>query len=178
MSFSLLSGLWSRLWLISVPGGGGRLAGFQDFLPEQGSTAPQFSEERLSERIVDQIVDTHVSSRGLQVTRPGQGSSSSHSPAGVQERADAPSAGVFRTFTRVKKSAASAAVPSPSVPASVSSWTRAAYEAAEVANREARSQEPLRQAAEAIDRADKSRKKKKKRRKKKLPKTGRPWLPL
>ena len=36
--------------------------------------------------------------------------------------------GVFRTFPRGKKSAASAAVPRPSVPASVSSWTRAAYE--------------------------------------------------
>ena len=31
--------------------------------------------------------------------------------------------GFFRTFHHVKKSAASAAVPSPMVPASVSSWT-------------------------------------------------------
>ena len=130
------------------------------------------------QRIVEQNVDTPVSRRGLKVSRPGQGSSFSHSPGRVQERADEPGAGVFCTFHRVKKSAASAAVPSPSVPASVSSWTRAAYEAAEVAKREARSQEALRQAAEAIDRADKRRKKKKKRRMKKLPKTGRPWLPL
>ena len=57
----------------------------------------------------------------------------------------------------------------PSVPASVSSWTWAAYEAAEEAKREARRQETLRQAAEAMDRADKRRKKKKKRKEKKLP---------
>ena len=84
----------------------------------------------------------------------------------------------FALFSWTKKSAASGAVPSPSVPASVSSLTRAAYEAADEAKREARRQETFRQAAEAMDRADKRRKKKKKRRKKKLPKTGRPWLPL
>ena len=45
-------------------------------------------------------------------------------------------------------------VSSPSVPASVSSWTRAAYEAADEARREARHQVTLRPAAEAMDRAD------------------------
>ena len=58
------------------------------------------------------------------------------------------------------------------MPACVSSWTGAAYEAAEVAEREAKHQETLRFAAEALDRSDKRRKKKKKRRKKKLPKTS------
>ena len=34
----------------------------------------------------------------------------------------------FALFPNIKRSAASAAVPTPSVPASVSSWTRVAYE--------------------------------------------------
>ena len=51
------------------------------------------------------------------------------------------------------------------MPASVSSWTGAVYQAAEVAKREAKRQETLRLAAEALDRSDK-------RRKKKLPKTS------
>ena len=68
---------------------GRRLAGLQGFLPEQSST-PLFAE---------QVVDTPVS-RGLQGFRPGQGSSSSLSPAGVQERADEPG---FSHFSRDKK---------------------------------------------------------------------------
>ena len=69
----------------------------------------------------------HFCRRGdLQGFLPGQGStaSSSHSPDAANEAG----VGVFRTFPRWRKSAASAAIPSPIVPASVSSWTRAAYE--------------------------------------------------
>ena len=41
----------------------------------------------------------------VQGFRSGQGSSSSHSPAGVHEDAEEPVEGVFRTFPRPKKSA-------------------------------------------------------------------------
>ena len=53
---------------------------------------------RISERIVEQIVDP-VSRGSL------PGSSSSHSPAGDEECADEPDIGVFRTFPQIKKSA-------------------------------------------------------------------------
>ena len=74
---------------IPVPGGGGRLASLQGFLPGQSSTAPQFSKERLSERIVEQIVD--IPGGGLQGFRLVQGSpasSSSVSPAGSDDYAN------------------------------------------------------------------------------------------
>ena len=79
---------------ISVPGGGGRLAGLQGFLRGQSSTAPT----------VVQIVD--IPGGGLQGSRPGQGSpasSSFHSPAGSDDDEDEPGAGVIRTFPRPKK---------------------------------------------------------------------------
>ena len=68
--------------------------------------------------------------RSVQGFSSGQSSTaSSHFPAGVEERADEPGEGFFLLFKKIKrKSAASAAVPSPRVPASVSSWTRAASE--------------------------------------------------
>ena len=92
--------------------GRGRSGGLQGFFPGQGSTAA--------------VVDIPVHRGDLQGFLPGQGStaSSSHSPDAENEAG----VGVFRTFPRLKKSAASAAIPSPIVPASVSSWTRAAYE--------------------------------------------------
>ena len=80
---------------IPVPGGGGPSSGLQCFSSGQSSTASP-SKKRVSERIVEQIVDP-VSRGGL------RGSSSSHSPAGVEERADEPCEGVFRTFPRIKK---------------------------------------------------------------------------
>ena len=79
---------------IPVPGDGGRPSfGLQGFLPRQRSTASP-SRKRISERIVEQIVDP-VSRGGL------HGSSSSHSPAGDEERADEPGKGVFRTFPQI-----------------------------------------------------------------------------
>ena len=65
---------------IPVPGRGGRIARLQGFPLNRVSTALHVSQERISERIVNQIVD------GLQDFRPGQSSSSSlHFPAGVPE---------------------------------------------------------------------------------------------
>ena len=65
---------------IPVPGGGGSVSGLHGFLPRQRSTASP-SRKRISERIVEQIVDP-VSRGGL------HGSSSSHSPAGDEERTE------------------------------------------------------------------------------------------
>ena len=78
---------------IPVPGGGGPSSGLQGFSSGQSSTATPSSKKRISERIVDGC---------LHGSRPGQGSSSSHSPAGVEERADEPGEWVFRTFTKIK----------------------------------------------------------------------------
>ena len=83
---------------IPVPGGsGGPSSGLQGFSSGQRSTASP-SRKRISERIVEQIVDPV--SRGRL-----QGSSSSHSPAGVEERADEPGKGGFRTILQNQKSA-------------------------------------------------------------------------
>ena len=71
--------------------------------PLDSSTATLSSKKRISERIVEQIVDP-VSSGRLVGSLPGQGSSSSHSPAGVEERADELGKGVFALFPP-KKSA-------------------------------------------------------------------------
>ena len=82
---------------IPVPGGGGGpSSGLQGFSSGQRSTASPSSKKRISERIVEQIVDP-VSSGVL------PGSSSSHSPTGDEERADEPGKGVFRTFPTKKK---------------------------------------------------------------------------
>ena len=55
--------------------------------PEQSSTALHVSQERISERNMEQIVDFPVFGGGLQDFRPGHGStassSSSHVPAGA-----------------------------------------------------------------------------------------------
>ena len=88
---------------IPVPGRGGRIAGLQDFLPRQSPTALHGSQERISERIVEQNVDFAVGG-GLQDFLPGQSSSaSSSSPAGFHGSADGPGAGLFLTFPELKK---------------------------------------------------------------------------
>ena len=109
---------------IPDPGGGGKNACLQGSLPEQSSTAPLSSAERLSERIVEQIVGSLGG--GLQDFRPVQSSSSSsHLPAGILGDADEPGEGVFRTFPQLKKSAKLGPHSSPRVHASVSSSTPA-----------------------------------------------------
>ena len=76
---------------IPVPGGKGPSSGLQSISSGQSSTATPSSKKRISERIAEQIVDFPVSRGGLPDFRPGQGSSSSsHSPVGVEERADEP----------------------------------------------------------------------------------------
>ena len=80
---------------IPVPGGGGGpSSGLQGFSSGQRSTASP-SRKRISERIVEQIVDP-VSRGGL------PGSSSSHSPAGDEERADEAGNGFFALFPMEK----------------------------------------------------------------------------
>ena len=68
----------------------------QGFSSGQSSTALP-SKKRISERNMEQIVDP-VSRGGLPGSLSGHGSSSSHFPAGVEERADEPGKGFFRTF--------------------------------------------------------------------------------
>ena len=88
---------------IPVPHRGERIAGLRGFLPRQRSTALQASQERTSERIVEQNVAFPIGG-GLQDFLPGQTSSaSSSSPAGVHGSADGPGEGVFRTFPHIKK---------------------------------------------------------------------------
>ena len=102
LSFSLLQLILEQNVDIPVPDGGGRNVGLQGFLPVQSSTAMLSSGERLSEQIVEQIVD--VPGGGLQDFRPGQSSSSSsHFPAGFLGDADEPGERVFRTFPQNKK---------------------------------------------------------------------------
>ena len=82
---------------IPVPGRGGRTSGLQGFLPRQSSTALPSTHERISERIVEQIVA--FPGGGLEDFRPGQSSSSSsHFPAGVPEALDEAGQGVFALF--------------------------------------------------------------------------------
>ena len=89
---------------IPVPAGGGRNAGLQGFLPEQSSTTTFSSAERISERIMEQIVGP-VSSGGLHGSLSGHGSSSvAHSPAAWLNTEDEPFQGFFfALFPRKKK---------------------------------------------------------------------------
>ena len=98
---------------IPVPRGRGERR-VQGFLPRQSSTATPFAEERISERIVEQLVDISPGG-GL-----GQGSASSAGAAGGDFT------GFFRTFRQIAKSAKLASHSSPRVPASVSPSTPAA----------------------------------------------------
>ena len=81
-----------------VPRRGERISGLQGFLPGQSSTALHSSEERISERIVEQNV-AFPAGGGLQDFLPGLSSSaSSSSPAGVHGSADGPGEGFFALF--------------------------------------------------------------------------------
>ena len=110
--------------------GRGRRGGLHVFFPGQSSTAA--------------AVDIPVPRGDVQGFLPGQVSTASSSLSLVAENEDGK--GVFRTFPRGKKSAASAAIPSSIVPASVSPWTRAAYEDLDAADEPAEmedDEEPL-----------------------------------
>ena len=97
VSYSSLQRTMEQHVDIPVPGRGGRISGLQGFPPEQRSTALHVSHERISGRIVEQIVD--IPSGGLQDFRPGQSSScSSHVPARVPEGLGEPGEMFFRTF--------------------------------------------------------------------------------
>ena len=88
---------------IPVPRRGGRHPGLQGFSSGQSSTATPSSKKRISDRIVEQIVDP-VSRGRLLGSFPGHGSSSSHSPAGDEERADELGRRVFfALFPKLKK---------------------------------------------------------------------------
>ena len=100
--FSSLQRTMEQTVDIPVPGRGGRISCLQGFPPGQNFTALP-SEERISERIVEQNVDFPVDG-GLQDFRPGQSSSaSSSSPAGVHGSADGPGEGFFRTSPKNQK---------------------------------------------------------------------------
>ena len=73
------------------------------FIPEQSSTATSSSFlERISERNVEQIVDSRGFGGSLQDFRPKlSSSSSSHDPARVSEALDEPGEGFFRTFPQI-----------------------------------------------------------------------------
>ena len=91
VSYSSLHGLVEQNVDIPVPHGRDRVGGgLLGFLPGQRSTALQASQERSSERIVEQSVDSRVLGGGSSAS-----SSSSREHAGE---------GVFLTFPRVKKS--------------------------------------------------------------------------
>ena len=124
VSYSSLQRTVEQLVDIPVPGGGGPSSGLQGFLPRQRSTESP-SRTRISERIVEQIVDP-VSRGSLPGSLPGQSSSSSHSPAGVEECADEPGEGVFRTFSQHKKSAKVTSHSGSELPPHSSSSTAAA----------------------------------------------------
>ena len=57
VSYSSLQRIMEQNVDIPVPGRGGRISGLQGFLPGQNSTARRSSQKRISERIVEQIVD-------------------------------------------------------------------------------------------------------------------------
>ena len=81
---------------------GGRNVGLQGFPPRQSSTAQHASQERCSERIVEQIADSRVVGGGLQDFHPVQGPQ----PL-LRFLLDTLVKGFFRTFLQRKKSAKS-----------------------------------------------------------------------
>ena len=128
VSWSLLQWIMEQNVGIPVPGGGGRSAGLQGFLPGQSSTSLHGPQERISERNVEQIAVSRVG-EGLQDFLPGQSSSSSsRDPARGFEALDEPGYGVFRTFPQNKKSATQPPHSGSELPPHSSPWTPAAYD--------------------------------------------------
>ena len=91
ISFSSFQRIAEQIVDIPVPYGGVR--GLQGFLPGQDSTSSPLSLERISERNMEQIVDSRGFGGGLQAGQSS--SSSSHDPARVHEALDVPGAGFF-----------------------------------------------------------------------------------
>ena len=85
ISYSSLQRTVEQSVNIPVPGRGGQHVGLQGFLPRHRSTALQASQERSSERIVEQSVDSRVLGGGSSAS-----SSSSREHAGE---------GLFRTYS-------------------------------------------------------------------------------
>ena len=113
---------------IPVRGRRGRNADLQGFLRGQGPTAQSSSLERISERIMEQIVDFPVARGDPHGFRPGQSSSSvAHSPAAWLNPEDEPCQGGFRTFSTDEKSATDTRHMGARVPRHVSSSTSSAY---------------------------------------------------
>ena len=104
ISYASLRGIVEQNVDIPVPHGRVGVRSLQGF-PGQSSTAQLASQERSSERIVEQIVDSRVLGGGLQDVRPVQGPSASSSSS--REHAGE---GVFRTL--------------PPGPKKVRSWAR------------------------------------------------------
>ena len=115
----------------------------QGFIPEQSSTATSSSLlERISERNVEQIVDSRGFGGGLQDFRPGlSSSSSSHDPARVSEALDEPGEGFFRTFPQIKKSVTQPPHSGSALPPHSSPWTPAASDASMVLEEEEEEEE-------------------------------------
>ena len=93
-------------------------------LPRCGGSA-----RRIPEHVQRVPVSWRHTGRLQEIVDPvsrGHGSSSSHSPAGDEERADEPGKGVFRTFPQIKKSAKVAPHSGSELPPHSSSWTAAA----------------------------------------------------
>ena len=102
---------------------------FKGFLPEQSSTTTFSSAERISERIMEQIVGFPVAGGGIHDFRPRQSSSSvAHSPAAWLNTEDEPFQGVFSTlFPRKKKVRLTPGTMGARVPRHVSSSTSSAF---------------------------------------------------
>ena len=99
ISFSSLQRIVEQNVDVPVPRGGVR--DLQGFPPGQASTTSSFSQERISERNVEQIAG--FSGGGLQDFLPGQSSSSSsHDPARASDALDAPGYGFFALFPTEK----------------------------------------------------------------------------
>ena len=110
---------------------------FKGFPPGQSSTAPQFSEERISKRIGEQNVD--IPGVGLQGLRPVQGSTASsssslpRSPTDWLNSEDKAFQWVFRTFSPPNKIAKVTRHSSARVPRSASSSELSAHQMARAA---------------------------------------------
>ena len=123
-SLSSLQRIMEQHVAIPVPDRGGRNAGLQGFPPEQSSTATLSSEERISERIVEQIVD--IPGGGLKVFAQVRGHLHHPHLQLVFMKTQMSLVKGFSHFSPWEKSAEVAGQVSAHLPRHVSSWTPAA----------------------------------------------------